>query len=133
MTVNIKPSVLRGKVTAPSSKSMCHRLLICAGLSEGKSEIKNVLYSEDILASLDCLEAMGASFKAEGDTVTVIGTLPHRSAGGVFKCRESGSTLRFFIPLSMLGEGESLFTGYGRLMERPRSVYEDISKEKNII
>ena len=132
MTVNIKPSVLRGKVMAPSSKSMCHRLLICAGLSEGKSEIKNVLYSEDILASLDCLEAMGASFKADGDTVTVIGTLPHRSADGVFKCRESGSTLRFFIPLSMLGEGESLFTGYGRLMERPMSVYEDISKEKNI-
>ena len=132
MTVNIKPSVLRGKATAPSSKSMCHRLLICAGLSEGKSEIKNVLFSEDILASLDCLETMGATFRAEGDTVIVEGTLPCWSAGGEYKCRESGSTLRFFIPLSMLGKGESLFTGYGRLMERPMSVYEDISREKNI-
>ena len=132
MTVNIKPSVLKGKVTAPSSKSMCHRLLICAGLSEGKSEIKNVLYSEDILASIDCLKAMGATVETDGDTVIIEGAPACKSAGGVYKCRESGSTLRFFIPISMLGTGESLFTGYGRLMERPMTVYEDISKEKNI-
>ena len=132
MTANIKPSKLKGKVTAPSSKSMGHRLLICAGLSEGKSEIKNVLFSEDILASLDCLKAMGAEIQTDGDTVTVIGTLPNKSAGGVYNCRESGSTLRFFIPLAMMSKGESVFKGYGRLMERPMSVYEDISREKNI-
>ena len=132
MIVNIKPSIVKGKVTAPSSKSMCHRLLICAGLSEGKSEIKNVLYSEDILASIDCLKTMGAEVKICGDTVTIEGISPSESAGGVYKCRESGSTLRFFIPLSMLGKGESLFTGYGRLMERPMTVYEDISAQKNI-
>ena len=132
MTVNIKPSAIKGKVTAPSSKSMCHRLLICAGLCEGKSEIKNVLFSEDILASVDCLKAMGADITTDGDKVSVVGTLPSRSVGGVYKCRESGSTLRFFIPLAMLGTEESLFTGYGRLMERPMTVYEDICKEKNI-
>ena len=132
MTVNIKPSKIQGKVTAPSSKSMGHRLLICAGLSEGKSEIKNILYSEDILATLDCLKAMGAEITQDGDSVTVVGTLPSRSVGGEFKCRESGSTLRFFIPLAMLGAGESLFTGYGRLMERPMSVYENIAEEKSI-
>ena len=75
---------------------------------------------------------MGADINTGGDTVTVVGTLPKRAAGGVYKCRESGSTMRFFIPLSMLSEGESFFTGYGRLMERPMSVYKDISKEKNI-
>lgn len=132
MTVDIKPSKLSGKVTAPSSKSMCHRLLICAGLSEGKSIIKNVLFSEDISASLDCLESLGASIDVDGDTVTVEGVSPHKAKGGVYKCRESGSTLRFFIPLAMLGTGESLFTGYGRLMERPMGVYEDICREKNI-
>ena len=132
MTVNIKPSILRGRVTAPSSKSMCHRLLICAGLAEGKSEIKNVLFSEDILASLDCLRTMGACVENDGDIVTLTGTLPNRSAGGVYNCRESGSTLRFFMPLAMLGSDESLFTGYGRLMERPMTVYEDICKEKNV-
>lgn len=132
MTANIKPSKLKGKVTAPSSKSMGHRLLICAGLSEGESKIKNVLFSEDILATVDCLKAMGAEIQTDGDAVTVTGTLPSKAAGGVYNCRESGSTLRFFIPLSMLCEGESLFTGYGRLMERPMSVYEDISREKNI-
>lgn len=132
MTVNIKPSKLQGKVTAPSSKSMCHRLLICAGLSEGESKINNVLFSEDILASLDCLRTMGAHIKTDGDSVTVVGTLPKRSLGGEYKCRESGSTLRFFMPLSMLGKGQSLFTGYGRLMERPMTVYEDICRDKNI-
>ena len=132
MTVNIKPSKIQGKVTAPSSKSMGHRLLICAGLSEGKSEIKNILYSEDILATLDCLKAMGAEITEDGDSVTVVGTLPSRSVGDKYKCRESGSTLRFFIPISMLSGAEALFTGYGRLMERPMSVYENIAMEKNI-
>lgn len=132
MTVNIKPSKIQGEVTAPSSKSMGHRLLICAGLAEGKSEIKNILYSEDILATLDCLKAMGAEITINDDSVTVVGTLPNVSVGGEFRCRESGSTLRFFIPLSMLSENGALFTGYGRLMERPMGVYEDITNEKNI-
>ena len=60
MLVKIEPSEVRGTVTAPASKSMAHRLLICAGLSKGRSEIKYVEYSEDILATLDCLETMGA-------------------------------------------------------------------------
>ena len=132
MILNIKPSVIEGETKAPSSKSMGHRLLICAGLAEGKSEINNILFSEDILATLDCLEAMGAEIKRVGDSVSVVGTLPKKSGGNIYNCRESGSTLRFFIPLAMLGEGESLFTGYGRLMERPMEVYESIAKEKVI-
>ena len=130
MTVNIKPSCLKGQVTAPPSKSMSHRLLICAGLSEGESEIKNIAFSEDVLATIDCLEAMGAEIKISGDSVTVKGTLPKKEA--TYHCRESGSTLRFFIPLAMLGEGTSLFKGYGRLMERPMQVYENIASERGI-
>lgn len=130
MTVNIKPSCLKGQVTAPPSKSMSHRLLICAGLSEGESEIKNIAFSEDVLATIDCLEAMGAEIKISGDSVTVKGTLPKKKA--TYHCRESGSTLRFFIPLAMLGEGTSLFKGYSRLMERPMQVYENIASERGI-
>ena len=129
MKIKIRPSVLRGKVTAPPSKSMCHRLLICAGLAQGESLISNVSYSEDILATLDCLSAMGAIIEKGEDFVKIKGTLPKR---GAFACRESGSTLRFFIPLAMLCEGESQFTGYGRLMERPMEIYENIAREKKL-
>ena len=132
MILNIKPSVIKGETKAPSSKSMGHRLLICAGLAEGKSKIENILFSEDILATLACLESMGAEIKRGDDWVTLVGTLPKMAVRNVYKCRESGSTLRFFIPLAMLGEDESLFTGYGRLMERPMEVYENIAKEKGI-
>lgn len=131
MLVNIKPSHLEGEVAAPPSKSMSHRLLICAGLSQGESIIQNMAFSEDVLATLDCLEAMGARFTVSGDTVRVKGTLPKKT-DGIFNCRESGSTLRFFIPVAMVGEGVSHFKGYGRLMERPMQVYEDIAREKGI-
>ena len=132
MTLNIVPSRLSGQVTAPPSKSMAHRLLICAGLSQGESRIDNIAYSEDILATLSCLEAMGAKIKKDGDTVTVVGTLPSRAESCLYPCRESGSTLRFFMPLAMLSESVSQFTGYGRLMERPMGIYENIAKEKSI-
>ena len=132
MTINIKPSEIKGETKAPSSKSMGHRLLICAGLSEGESRIDNILFSEDILATLDCLEAMGAKIQKGDDSVTVVGTLPKNSGGNAYNCRESGSTLRFFIPLAMLGGSESFFKGCGRLMERPMEVYESIAKEKGI-
>ncbi len=132
MTLNIVPSRLSGQVTAPPSKSMAHRLLICAGLSQGESRIDNIAYSEDILATLSCLETMGAKIKKDGDTVTVVGTLPSRAEGSLYPCRESGSTMRFFMPLAMLSEGIAQFTGYGRLMGRPMGIYENIAKEKGI-
>ncbi len=133
MNIKISPSKLKGTITAPSSKSMGHRLLICAGLAEGESQIDNLLFSEDILATLDCLATLGAEIKTGEASVSLKGTLPSGGDGKkIFPCRESGSTLRFFIPMAMLCQGESLFTGYGRLMERPMSVYENIAKEKNL-
>ncbi|MBQ8503228.1 MAG: 3-phosphoshikimate 1-carboxyvinyltransferase [Clostridia bacterium] len=132
MTVKIKPSQVKGTVNAPASKSMAHRLLICAGLAEGKSEINNVAYSEDILATLDCLSSMGAKIEKGEDFVIIEGASPLSSKGGTYKCRESGSTLRFFIPIAMLSCERSLFTGYGRLMERPMEIYEKIAQEKGL-
>lgn len=130
MKVRIEPSKLKGVLTAPPSKSMAHRLLICAGFCDGESEIKNVSYSEDILATLDCLEAFGAEIKKDGSTVYIKGADLSTFEGGEFPCRESGSTLRFFIPVAMLNGKRSVFTGYGRLMQRPMEIYESLAKEK---
>ena len=132
MVVEIKPGAPKGRVTAPPSKSMAHRLLICAGLCNGESVIENVAYSEDVLATLACLEALGAKIKKDGDTVYIKGADPKNFGGGTFPCRESGSTLRFFIPLAMLSETESLFTGYGRLMQRPMEIYENLAVERGL-
>jgi 3-phosphoshikimate 1-carboxyvinyltransferase len=132
MKAIIRPSVLSGEIKAPPSKSMAHRLLISAGLADGKSIIKNVDFSEDILATLDCLSTMGAKIEREESIVTITGTTPFISAEKEFSARESGSTLRFFIPLLLLSERKQIFTGYGRLMERPMSVYEEICNEKGL-
>ena len=133
MKAIIRPSVLSGEIKAPPSKSMAHRLLISAGLADGKSIIKNVDFSEDILATLDCLSTMGAKIEREESIVTITGTTPFISAEKEFSARESGSTLRFFIPLLLLSERAQTFTGYGRLMERPMSVYEEICNEKGLL
>lgn len=132
MKIKINPCVLRGTVKAPPSKSMAHRLLICSGLSVGESIIDNISYSQDILATIDCLNKMGACTSKDESRVWVMGTSPLEAESDLYPCRESGSTLRFFIPLSMLSEKDNLFTGYGRLMARPMSVYEKIAKERGI-
>lgn len=134
MNVIIEKSSLKGRLAAPASKSMAHRLLICAGLSEGESVIENISYSEDILATLDCLKAMGAEIEKGESRVKIKGISPEKvTEGKVFPARESGSTLRFFIPLALLSSSEHTFTGYGRLMERPMEVYEKICCEKGLL
>ena len=133
MIAEIKKSYLSGEVYVPASKSMAHRLLICAGLSNGTSIIKKVTFSEDILATLDCLSVMGAEYKINENTVKIKGVGNIIQDGEKeFDCRESGSTLRFFIPLLLLSDKNQTFRGKGRLMERPQSVYEDICKEKGL-
>ena len=62
MKVKISRSAISGTVTAPPSKSMAHRLLICAGLSSGTSKVHGIAPSQDILATLDCLEQIGARY-----------------------------------------------------------------------
>ncbi len=133
MNVKIEKCLLKGDLTAPASKSMAHRLLICAGLSEGVSVIDNVDYSQDILATLDCLKEMGAEIERGENSVKIRGASPSSvTEGKIFPARESGSTLRFFIPLTLLSDCEHSFTGYGRLMERPMEVYERLCEENNL-
>ena len=132
MIVTIHPGTARGKIQAPPSKSMAHRRLICAALSGGESVIRGVDRSEDILATADCLQALGASLSWEGDTVRVRGTDPRHSASAVLRCRESGSTLRFMIPLCLLSGNPMRLEGSETLLSRPLSVYEDLCRSRSL-
>ena len=133
MKIRITPGKAVGTALVPPSKSMAHRMLICAGLSEGKSVISGISDCEDVQATLDCLRAIGAKCEQVGNTVTVFGVDPQCAIpNGTLKCRESGSTLRFMIPILLLGKMNAVFEGYGRLMERPMSVYEEICRARGL-
>lgn len=131
MTVTVYPGRAAGTAEAPPSKSLGHRALIAAGLAEGTSVIRKIADSEDMLATMDCLRALGAVCEKQGDTVTVSGgrTMTQEP---LFPCRESGSTLRFLIPLALAKRGKARFTGSARLMERGIGVYEDLFREKGV-
>ena len=138
MTVTITPAKLAGTVTPPPSKSQAHRYLIAAALAEGESVISNVAFSQDIRATIACLTELGAEFVCDGSTVTVRGMGANamsplrRMALPRLDCGESGSTLRFLIPIALAVRGGGIFTGHGRLMERPQGPYEELFKEKGI-
>ena len=130
MRVTLEPGALRGTVAAPPSKSMAHRMLICAALAEGESTVRPIEQSEDILATSDGLRALGAGIREDGDALRVTGCRPESAGNGVIPCRESGSTLRFMLPLCLLGGKEMRLTGCERLMSRPLDVYETLCRER---
>ena len=123
MNILITPSRLHGTVRIPASKSMAHRLLICAALAEGTSVISGVDMSRDITATMDVLSAFGASFRQEGSTITVTGVGNARPQAAVADCCESGSTLRFLIPVAAALGVHTTFFGQGRLPQRPITAY----------
>ena len=130
MRAVIKPGALRGVTAAPPSKSMAHRMLICAALAEGESLVQPIELSEDILATMDGLRALGAGIVQEGDELRVTGCRPAEAESGVIPCRESGSTLRFLLPLCLLSGKEMTLTGSERLLSRPLDVYETLCAER---
>ena len=132
MNVLIRPGIARGAVAAPPSKSMAHRLLICAALADGESTVRGVDRSEDILATADCLAALGASLTWEENTVRVRGCDPRKAGSAILRCRESGSTLRFMIPLCLLSGNPMRLKGSETLLSRPLSVYEDLCREQGL-
>ena len=130
MIATFTPCKLAGTIVAPPSKSMAHRYLIGAALSKEICTLSGVDYSEDILASIDCLKALGAGIAVDADRVTVDPSGFMQAKNPVLECRESGSTLRFFIPLALcLGKRVTL-RGSQRLLERPLGIYEDLCLEK---
>ncbi len=133
MTVTVEKSRAEGEVVAPPSKSMAHRALICGALSKG-STIRNIAYSKDISATLDCLMNMGALIQETEDGVCIGGLDPYNiKENTTLYCNESGSTLRFLIPLCLLSGKRIRLTGKSRLFERPLTVYEDICRRQNIL
>ena len=131
MRVSIAPSKASGVVTAPPSKSVAHRALICGACTDGVL-VTGVSYSVDIDATLSCLAAMGARVEKSNNgpagNVAIGGlSLAGIPEGVTLDCRESGSTLRFLIPMAMLSGKTVHFTGSERLMQRPLSVYEELS------
>ena len=136
--IRIIPTKLKGTVLAPSSKSMGHREIICAGLAEGTSVVDNISMSKDIEATCRCLRALGVTIEdvpskfAGRSALKVTGTGKLRAAEAGADCGESGSTLRFFIPLgALLGEAFT-FTGHGKLVSRPLNAYYDIFDKQGL-
>lgn len=134
MIADIRKSILRGTVAAPPSKSMAHRLLICSGLACGTSVVHGIAPSEDVLATLDCLKAIGAKWTYDGESVVIEGTDLRALTGKiVLPCRESGSTLRFFLPLCLIGNAEATLTGSEKLLSRPLEVYKNLCNKQGIV
>ena len=136
MIVWIHPSKASGQVSAPPSKSVAHRALICGALSAG-STVRNLAMSEDIAATLSCLTRFGASAEEVSAEGRASETKAFRIGGWSLEripeditvdCRESGSTLRFLIPFAMLSGRTVRFVGSERLMQRPLGIYREIAR-----
>ena len=116
MNVTITPTQLKGTITPPPSKSQAHRLIIANELAGGGGSIANLVLSQDIEATRRCMAAL----RTPGEELPLL------------DCGESGSTLRFLIPVALVLRGGGRFTGRGRLMERPQKPYFDLFDEKGI-
>ena len=119
------------KITVPGSKSCAHRGLVCAALADGTSVIRDLPGNDDLQATQECLRRLGAEIRTEGQNTLIHGGFP-AGTGIVLDCGESATTLRFLIPLAALGSEPVTFTGRGRLLDRPLSVYEEIFREQGL-
>lgn len=130
----IKGSQLQpSSISLPSSKSLSHRALITASLANGTSVIHGLTDSADTLATKRCMERLGAKFEKNGTDIIVHGISSFQYDGTDCDCGESGSTLRFLIPIFALLNQEITFVGHGKLMQRPQSVYEEIFAKQNLL
>ncbi|EGT3617080.1 3-phosphoshikimate 1-carboxyvinyltransferase [Clostridium perfringens] len=131
--VIITPSKLKGNVKIPPSKSMAHRAIICASLSKGESIITNIDFSEDIIATMEGMKALGADIQVEKDKLIINGeNIFKASEEKIIDCNESGSTLRFLVPISLIENNKVNFIGRGNLGKRPLKTYYEIFDEQGI-
>jgi 3-phosphoshikimate 1-carboxyvinyltransferase len=129
--IKLFPSNFKGEVSIPSSKSFTHRALIAAALASGESIIENVNLSEDIEATIHALESIGARFTIKDRQIVVKGTKKIKIGKDNINCNESGSTLRFMIPILSLSNKQVRFTGKESLLKRPMDIYKDIFQKSN--
>lgn len=135
MKLTLSASLLHGSVAIPPSKSAAHRAIIAAALAQGRSTIHNVDLSSDMRATIGACRCLGCAIDSNSQdgrcTLTVDGGM-RRGEFAVIDCCESGSTLRFFIPIAAALGGNNTFTGSGRLPQRPIDAYIDIFKSQSI-
>ena len=127
MNIEIEPRKLKGQVEVISSKSLSHRYVIASGLAKGVSHIKNVLASDDLNHTKKALTSFGVKFLGDDIYGSVLSY-----DGKIIDCGESGSTLRFMIPIAMMQDQDVVFTGKGKLPKRPLSVYQELFKDKEV-
>lgn len=136
MNITIRPAPLSGTLRVPSSKSMTHREIIAAALAKGEMEVTGVTWSEDIEATVRILSLFGAAIEKkegkEGITLSIRGGLAKQEGLLHADAGESGSTLRFLIPLGLSSGNHVVYTGRGRLSERPLTPYYDMFDKKQI-
>lgn len=125
-SVKIFPGKLSGTVGIPPSKSAAHRAVICAALAKGKSVLSPIALSDDIRATIAAVRAIGAKCEINGDVLTVDGSETFSVNPKEIDCIESGSTLRFMIPVCAAGGAQTTFVGQGRLPQRPIGVYGEL-------
>ena len=131
MNVSLQRAKARGTITAPPSKSYAHRLLIASALARGKGTVDGIASSQDMKATLNCLSALGVEYEKKENTVFISSGISV-SKNPTLDCLESGSTLRFFIPIALVFATECRFLGTERLMSRGLEVYFDIFKSQGI-
>lgn len=129
----INPAKLQGSVRAPASKSMCHRAVICAGLARGTSMIEHATMSNDIEATIQAMRVLGADISTNNNHLKITGFGGVNPKKATIDCGESGSTLRFIIPLALLAEKSVTFTGRGRLAQRPITEYAEICQQQGLL
>ena len=132
VTIKQAPGGIGGAITAPPSKSMAHRAVLCAALAKGTSHIGNLEFSKDISATLSAAGQLCAKVRTGPDSAVVEGLGQFLPVEAPVDCCESGSTLRFLIPIASLTGQSVTFMGRGRLMERPQSVYEALYHEQSL-
>lgn len=132
MKISLFPSHLYGTVTAPPSKSVGHRSIICAALSGSRVTVRNCGESDDMTATTACVEALGSAVVRNGKTL-VISPAKKGVKDIVLDCRESGSTARFMIPVAAaLGVENAEFKGSGRLPERPFGIIAEALRKNGV-
>ena len=119
MSLRISPGAVRGTVSAPPSKSYTHRAFLLGLLSEGTTRVRDALLSEDPRATLEGVEALGASVRREGEALVIEGDGQVRVPGTVIDCLNSGTTLRLLSAIAALAPGETTLTGDASLRKRP--------------
>ena len=121
----IKADKLVGELSPPPSKSVLHRYIIVSSLAKGISKIENISFSEDIIATIEAMKKLGANIEQKENYLLIDGsdTFKNLNENIEIDCNESGSTLRFLFPLSIVKENKVLFKGRGKLFKRPMTPY----------